>query len=88
MHSRSFAAACAAALLLLNATPASAAYPERMLTMIVPTAAGGGNDVLARIVGQKMGELLGQTVVVVNKPGAQGAIASEYVARQAPDGYT
>ena len=51
------------------------------------TAAGGGNDVLARIVGQKMGELLGQTVVVVNKPGAQGAIASEYVARQAPDGY-
>ena len=51
-------------------------------------AAGGGNDVLARIVGQKMGELLGQTVVVVNKPGAQGAIASEYVARQAPDGYT
>ena len=54
---------------------------------VVPTA-GGGNDVLARIVGQKMGELLGQTVVVVNKPGAQGAIASEYVARQAPDGYT
>ena len=54
----------------------------------MPTAAGGGNDVLARIVGQKMGELLGQTVVVVNKPGAQGAIASEYVARQAPDGYT
>lgn len=43
---------------------------------------------LARVVGQKIGELLGQTVIVVNKPGAQGAIASDYVARQPADGYT
>ena len=56
--------------------------------MVVPTAAGGGNDTLARVIGQKMGELLGQTVIVVNKPGAQGAIAADYVARQPADGYT
>ena len=81
--------ACAAAVLLaLGTGAASAAYPERAITLIVPTAAGGGNDVLARVVGQKVGELLGQTVIVVNKPGAQGAIASDYVARQPADGYT
>lgn len=81
--------ACAAALLLaLAAGTAQAAYPERAITLIVPTAAGGGNDVLARVVGQKVGELLGQTIIVVNKPGAQGAIASDYVARQPADGYT
>ncbi|CAB3655163.1 ABC transporter substrate-binding protein [Achromobacter marplatensis] len=80
--------ACAAALLLALSATAHAAYPERPITLVVPTAAGGGNDVLARVVGQKVGELLGQTVIVVNKPGAQGAIASDYVARQPADGYT
>lgn len=81
--------ACATALMLtLAASAAQAAYPERAITLVVPTAAGGGNDVLARVVGQKVGELLGQTIIVVNKPGAQGAIASDYVARQPADGYT
>ncbi|MCD0499599.1 tripartite tricarboxylate transporter substrate binding protein [Achromobacter sp. MY14] len=79
---------CAAAMLLAASAAAQAEYPERPITLVVPTAAGGGNDVLARVVGQKVGELLGQTVIVVNKPGAQGAIASDYVARQPPDGYT
>lgn len=79
---------CAAAMLLAASAVAQAEYPERPITLVVPTAAGGGNDVLARVVGQKVGELLGQTVIVVNKPGAQGAIASDYVARQPPDGYT
>ncbi|CAB3694705.1 tripartite tricarboxylate transporter substrate binding protein [Achromobacter pestifer] len=89
MKHHSIKSACAAALLLaLAAGTAQAAYPERAITLIVPTAAGGGNDVLARVVGQKVGELLGQTVIVVNKPGAQGAIASDYVARQPADGYT
>ncbi|AZS81255.1 Bug family tripartite tricarboxylate transporter substrate binding protein [Achromobacter spanius] len=79
---------CAAAMLLAASAVAQAEYPERPITLVVPTAAGGGNDVLARVVGQKVGELLGQTVIVVNKPGAQGAIASDYVARQPADGYT
>ncbi|WP_368932396.1 Bug family tripartite tricarboxylate transporter substrate binding protein [Achromobacter xylosoxidans] len=80
---------CAAALCLVLGSPAAQAeFPERAITMVVPTAAGGGNDTLARVIGQKMGELLGQTVIVVNKPGAQGAIAAGYVARQPADGYT
>ncbi|CAB3639855.1 MAG: tripartite tricarboxylate transporter substrate binding protein [Achromobacter sp.] len=80
---------CAAALCLALGSPAAhAEFPERAITMVVPTAAGGGNDTLARVIGQKMGELLGQTVIVVNKPGAQGAIAADYVARQPADGYT
>ncbi|MFY2598141.1 Bug family tripartite tricarboxylate transporter substrate binding protein [Achromobacter xylosoxidans] len=80
---------CAAALCLVLGSPAAQAeFPERAITMVVPTAAGGGNDTLARVIGKKMGELLGQTVIVVNKPGAQGAIAADYVARQPADGYT
>lgn len=80
---------CAAALCLaLGGQAAHAEFPEHPITMVVPTAAGGGNDTLARVIGQKMGELLGQTVIVVNKPGAQGAIAADYVARQPADGYT
>ncbi|BEG75710.1 Bug family tripartite tricarboxylate transporter substrate binding protein [Achromobacter xylosoxidans] len=80
---------CAAALCLVLGSPAAQAeFPERAIIMVVPTAAGGGNDTLARVIGQKMGELLGQTIIVVNKPGAQGAIAADYVARQPADGYT
>ena len=79
----------AAALCLALASPAvHAEFPERAITMVVPTAAGGGNDTLARVIGQTTGERLGQTVIVVNKPGAQGAIAADYVARQPADGYT
>ncbi|MCW5235914.1 Bug family tripartite tricarboxylate transporter substrate binding protein [Verminephrobacter eiseniae] len=67
---------------------AQAAFPERPITLVVPTAAGGGNDGMARVVAQKMSALLGQTVIVDNKAGANGAIAAEYVARAAPDGHT
>ena len=72
----------------LAATSAQAAYPEHPITIVVPTAAGGGNDAFARIVGQKMSEGLGQTVVVINKAGAQGAIGTEFTARAPADGYT
>ncbi len=78
----------AAALLALAGTAAHAAYPEKTITIVVPTAAGGANDVMARIVGQGMATLLKQTVIIDNKAGANGAIASEAVARAAPDGYT
>lgn len=67
---------------------ADVAFPTRTLTIIVPTAPGGGNDAMARILAQKMSASLGQSVIVENKPGANGAIASSYVAREKPDGYT
>jgi tripartite-type tricarboxylate transporter receptor subunit TctC len=63
-------------------------YPSRPITMVVPFPAGGGADVLVRILTGYMTEHLGQTVVVQNQPGAGGAIAFGQVARAAPDGYT
>jgi tripartite-type tricarboxylate transporter receptor subunit TctC len=68
--------------------PMAEAYPDKTITIVVPTAAGGGNDAMARTVAQKLGPLLGQTVIVDNRSGANGAIASEYVSRAAPDGHT
>jgi tripartite-type tricarboxylate transporter receptor subunit TctC len=71
------------------ATPAFAqSWPEKGITIVVPTAAGGANDAMARIIGQGLSARLGKSVIVENKAGANGAIASEYVARAAPDGYT
>jgi 2-methylaconitate cis-trans-isomerase PrpF/tripartite-type tricarboxylate transporter receptor subunit TctC len=64
------------------------AYPSKTITMVVPTAAGGGNDAMARTIAQKLGPLLGQTVIIDNRAGANGSIASEFVARAAPDGHT
>src|SRR5260221_7102581 len=63
-------------------------YPSRPITMIVPFAAGGPTDVVARTVGAAMSKSLGQTVVVENKLGAGGTIAANYVAKANPDGYT
>jgi tripartite-type tricarboxylate transporter receptor subunit TctC len=63
-------------------------YPSRPIHLIVGFAAGGGNDVIARIYGQKLSEDLGQPVIVENKPGAGAIVATEYVAKAAPDGYT
>jgi tripartite-type tricarboxylate transporter receptor subunit TctC len=67
---------------------AQATFPNRPITMIVPFAAGGSTDIVARLVGQKMGELLGQSVVIENRAGAGGNIGSTAVARATPDGYT
>lgn len=65
-----------------------AAYPEKPVQLIVPFAPGGTTDLMARVVAPKLGEALGQTVVVINKPGAGGALGSAYAAREKPDGYT
>jgi tripartite-type tricarboxylate transporter receptor subunit TctC len=74
---------CAAAL------PASGAdYPNRTIKMIVPFAAGGGTDVLARIIAQNLNGKWGQPVVVENQPGASGAIGTRVVMKAPPDGYT
>jgi len=69
-------------------TSAFAAYPEKAITIVVPTAAGGANDAMARVIGQAMSAALKQPVIIDNKAGANGAIASEFVMRAAPDGYT
>src|SRR5258706_6475345 len=66
----------------------AADYPTRPIKMIVGFAPGGGTDLTARPIALKMSELLGQQVLVENRPGAAGNIATEQVARAAPDGYT
>jgi tripartite-type tricarboxylate transporter receptor subunit TctC len=82
------AASCAFALLLSAAAHAEDKWPSRPITYVVPFAAGGTTDVLARVIGNKLGPALGTTVVVDNKPGAGGNIGSDFVAKAAPDGYT
>ena len=79
-----------AALAALCAGPALAQdrWPSKPITYIVPFPPGGTTDVLARILGQKLGAALGTTIVVENKPGAGGNVGSEVVAKAAPDGYT
>ena len=65
-----------------------AAYPEKPVQFIVPFAPGGTTDLIARIVAPKLGQELGQSVIIINKPGAGGALGSTYAARERPDGYT
>ena len=67
---------------------AQAEYPNRAIHIVVGFTPGGGNDIIARIFGQKLSESLGQPVIIENKPGAGAILATEYVARSAPDGYT
>jgi tripartite-type tricarboxylate transporter receptor subunit TctC len=67
---------------------AQADFPSRPIRLIVGFAAGGGNDLFARLVGQKMGEYLGQNIVIENKAGAGGRIAIDFVKNQPADGYT
>lgn len=66
----------------------SQSYPSRPIKVIIPFPPGGPTDVLGRIVAQKLGERLGQNVVIDNKPGASGMIGADMVAKSAPDGYT
>ena len=63
-------------------------FPSRPITIVVPFGAGSGSDIGARLIGQKLAESMGQTVVIDNRPGANGSIAATYVAKAKPDGYT
>ena len=81
------AAACSSLALHASAQTADH-YPSKPLTWIVPTAAGGGTDVFARLFADRMGQALGQTVLVDNKPGANGMLGTSAAARATPDGYT
>src|SRR5215470_5341922 len=67
---------------------AQANYPNRTIKIVVGFAAGGGNDIIARIIGQKLQEALGQPVIIENKPGAGGRLSAAYVASQPADGHT
>ena len=79
---------CTAALAALCASAIAQNYPVRSIRVIVPLAPGGGNDTAARVVGHRLAEALGQQVVVDNRPGGGGVVASEIVAKAPPDGYT
>ena len=87
-----FAIAAAWMLMLANGAQAAertaANFPSRPIHLIVPQAPGGSNDIMARYIGGRLGESLGQQVVVDNRPGAEGLIGTEMVARANPDGYT
>src|SRR5438067_12375506 len=81
-----------AAIVVLAITAASAPsaqdYPSRPITLIVPYTAGGGNDLLARAAADKMSKTLGQQIVIENRGGAGGSIATRAIAKAEPDGYT
>ena len=74
--------------LAIVATAAPTDYPIKPIRLVVGFGAGGGTDILARLVGAKLSEILGQSVVVENRPGAAARLAAEYVANQPADGYT
>jgi len=74
--------------LLLSGVASAQSYPNRSIEWVVPYAAGGGTDVVARTLGQPFSAALGQPVVIVNKPGAATNIGADYLARSKPDGYT
>ncbi|CAN5404794.1 tripartite tricarboxylate transporter substrate binding protein [soil metagenome] len=81
------AAACALAA-FSGAALAQADYPNRPITLVVPYPAGGANDAIGRLIGQKLADGLGQPIIVDNKPGAGTTIGTAFAAKAAPDGYT
>ncbi|WP_026639630.1 MULTISPECIES: Bug family tripartite tricarboxylate transporter substrate binding protein [Bordetella] len=85
---RTLRAAALAGAALAAAGPAPAAYPDKPISLVVPFPAGSGTDAVGRIFAAELGNILGQQVVVENKPGANATIAAQYVARAKPDGYT
>ena len=79
---------CALAAIGIHSSASAQSYPQKPVRIVVGVPAGGTTDVVARLVGQKLGEQLGQQVVIDNRGGAGGNIGAEFVAKAAPDGYT
>src|SRR3954464_9570867 len=75
-------------LLLACLTASAQSFPSKPIRVVIPFVAGGSSDIVGRAIAAKFQELLGQPAVVENKPGANGAIAAEYVAKSEPDGHT
>ncbi|HEX2117359.1 MAG TPA: tripartite tricarboxylate transporter substrate binding protein [Alphaproteobacteria bacterium] len=88
MKRRALLALLCAAALGLPAQGHAAGYPEKSITIIVPFVAGGSSDIVGRLTGQKLAEKLGQNVIIDNRPGANGGIGANLVAKAKPDGYT
>jgi tripartite-type tricarboxylate transporter receptor subunit TctC len=90
MLRRRFPALCVAvsALAMAPSIAQAQAYPTKQITWVVPFTPGGVTDTTSRAVARKMGELLGQQIIIDNRPGAGGSLGTEQVARSAPDGYT
>src|SRR2546423_659944 len=84
----SCAAALAGALVVTATAQAQQGYPNKPIRMLVPFAAGGGTDNMARVLAQRMSESMGQPVVVDNRPGSDTSVAAAVLAKSAPDGYT
>jgi tripartite-type tricarboxylate transporter receptor subunit TctC len=80
--------AASAAAILMPRNVLAQSYPSRVIRIIVPFAAGGGSDIVARLLGDHLGKRLQQTVIIENKPGAGAVIGADSVAKSAPDGYT
>src|SRR6202140_1887242 len=89
LRSTFIASLAAAPIVMAAACPAMAqTYPTRPIVIVVPFAAGGGNDILARLIAQHMSRTLGQQFVIENRPGAGGTVGARAVAKAAPDGHT
>jgi len=88
MHRRQLLAASLASLVTSPAVWAQGKFPQRPITLVVPTAPGGSTDFTARLLADPLSRALGQPVIVDNKPGASGNIGNKYVARAPADGYT
>src|SRR4051812_49733686 len=88
MNSPSFRYGCAGILTAISICTGAQQYPSKPVRFVVPFAAGGPNDIQARMLGDKLAQRLGQQFVIDNRAGANGNIGMELVAKSAPDGYT
>lgn len=88
LNRRAVLLACTAALAAASATAQTADWPAKTLRIVVPYPPGGSSDIIARSISQVLSESLKQTVIVENKPGANGNLGADFVAKAEPDGYT